>query len=131
MNRYANKYRVAVFMALLVVGSLAMAQLGGYAPERRKEKPVTARELVGQVMEKGSDAPVAQAVVYLKNTKTTAMKTFIVDKDGNYRFAGLAMNVDYEVFAELEGKRSDTKTLSAFDTRAKATINLRIDSLKK
>ncbi len=116
--------------SLLLVGNLALAQLGGYAPERKKEKPVTSRELVGQVMDKSSDAPMGKAIVSLKNTKTLAMKTFITEQDGNYRFAGLAMNVDYEIFAEQAGKRSDTKTLSAFDTRPKAIINLRIDNKK-
>ncbi len=125
-----NRYRIVV-LSLLLVANLAVAQLGGYAPERKKEKPVTSRELTGQIMDKSSDAPLGQAVVYLKNTKTLAMKTFITDKDGNYRFAALAMNVDYEVFAEREGKRSETKTLSAFDARPKANINLRIDTAKK
>ncbi len=124
-----NRYRIAILSLLL--GSFAYAQLGGMAPERRKEKPVTSRELTGQVMEKSSDAPLANCVVYLKNTKTLAMKTFITDKDGNYRFAALAMNVDYEVYADNNGKRSETKTLSAFDSRPKATINLRVDTARK
>ena len=126
-----NRYRITMLTLLLLVGNLALAQLGGYAPERKKEQPVTSRELTGQIMEKASDAPMSQVVVYLKNTKTMAMKTFITDKDGNYRFAALAMNVDYQVFAEREGNRSETKTLSAFDNRPKITINLRIDSAKK
>ncbi len=123
-----NRYRIAVFF--LLVGSFAFAQLGGMAPERRKEKPVTSRELIGQVTEKSSETPLANSIVYLKNTKTLGMKTFITDKDGNYRFAALAMNVDYEVYAEHNGKRSDTKTLSAFDSRPRATINLRIEAKK-
>jgi hypothetical protein len=34
--------------------------------------------------------------------------------------------VDYEIYAEYEGARSDTKTLSAFDSRKQATINLKV-----
>jgi hypothetical protein len=34
--------------------------------------------------------------------------------------------VDYEVYAQREGKKSDTKTLSQFDDRQKANIVLRI-----
>jgi protocatechuate 3,4-dioxygenase beta subunit len=84
-----------------------------------------ARSLQGQVMN-GNDAPLPEAIVYLKNTKTMTVKTFIAGKDGNYRFNALSPNVDYEVYAEHNGKRSDTKTLSSFDSRKSATINLRV-----
>ncbi len=125
MNR-----RVVVLATLLLTAGIALAQIGGYTPPRPKDQPRTTRELVGQVMSK-SEAPLAQAVVHLKNTRTLTEKTYIADKEGNYRFAALAVNADYEVFAEHDGKRSDVKTLSAFDSRAKATINLKIDSAKK
>ncbi len=116
--------------ALLLAGSLAWAQLGGMAPEKKKKQVVTSRELVGQVTDK-ADAPLAQAIVHLKNTKTLAEKTYIADKEGNYRFAGLSPTLDYDVYADYQGKRSDTKTLSQFDSRAKALINLKIDTGKK
>ena len=83
------------------------------------------RSLQGQVMN-DADAPVPTAIVYLKNTKTLAVKTFIAEKDGIYRFNALSPNVDYEVYAEKDGKKSDTKTLSSFDSRKQATINLKI-----
>ena len=72
------------------------------------------------------DAPRASAIVYPKNTKTLAVKTYIADKEGMYRFNALSSNVDYEVYAEHDGKKSDTKTLSSFDSRKQATINLKI-----
>ncbi len=124
-----NKRAIAL-ASMLLTASFAVAQLGGYTPPRPKDKPRTTRELVGQVLTK-ADAPLPQAIVHLKNTKSLAEKTYIADKDGNYRFAGLSVNADYEVFAEHEGKRSDPKTLSSFDSRPKATINLKIDTGKK
>jgi hypothetical protein len=54
------------------------------------------------------------------------IKTYITDPDGSYRFPTLSPNVDYEVFAEYQGARSDTKTLSAFDNRKQVDITLRI-----
>ena len=36
-------------------------------------------------------------VVYLVNVKTQAVKTYIADDSGNYRFSGLDPNTDYEV----------------------------------
>jgi hypothetical protein len=85
------------------------------------------RTLQGQVV-KGGDVPIPGAVVYLKNTKTLAIRTFISDSSGNYRFTSLSPNVDYEVYAEFQGNKSDTKTLSAFDSRSTATINLKINT---
>jgi hypothetical protein len=54
------------------------------------------------------------------------MKTYITEQDGSYRFPALANNVDYEVYAEYQGSRSDTKTLSGFDSRRQANITLKI-----
>jgi Carboxypeptidase regulatory-like domain len=87
----------------------------------------TTRTLQGQVV-KGGEAPLPGAVVYLKNTKTLSIRTFVSDDKGNYRFASLSPNVDYEVYAEYKGAKSDTKTLSAFDSRATATINLKVNA---
>ena len=84
-----------------------------------------ARSLQGQVIN-DADAAVPGAIVYLKNTKTLAVKTFFADKDGRYRFNALSPNIDYEVYAEHDGKKSDTKTLSSFDSRKQATSNLKI-----
>lgn len=103
-----------VVLALVLVAATAVA-----------DNPPPVRSLQGQVMD-DREAPLAGAVVYLKNTKTLAVKTFIADKDGNYRFNALSPSVDYEVYAENHGKKSDTKTLSSFDTRKAAYINLKI-----
>jgi hypothetical protein len=65
-------------------------------------------------------------VVYLKNMKSLTVKTVIAGNDGSYRFPELSPNVDYEIYAQREGKKSDTKTLSQFDDRQKANIILRI-----
>jgi hypothetical protein len=84
-----------------------------------------ARTLTGRVVN-AQDAPVQKAIVYLKNAKTLAIKTYISEPDGSYRFPGLAANVDYEVYAEHEGARSPVKTLSGFDNRKQANINLKL-----
>lgn len=87
------------------------------------------RLLTGQVTDH-SEAPLPNAVVYLKNTKTLAVKTFITDEKGNYRFPELSPNVDYQVYAEFHGTKSDTKTLSSFDSRLRPVINLKIAATK-
>ncbi len=100
------------------------------APGSAKDKDQQqTRTLTGQVTTR-ADAPIPNAVVYLKNTKTLAVKTFITDSSGGYRFPELSPNTDYEVYAEQDGVRSDAKTLSSFDSRTKPIINLKIGAGK-
>ena len=87
------------------------------------------RSLSGQVLNPKND-PLPNAVVYLKNLKTLGVKTFIAEADGGYCFGGLSPNVDYQIYAEYNGKRSDTRTLSSFDSRKKVVIHLKIDAAK-
>jgi len=87
---------------------------------------ITSRTLTGTILDK-SDKPIPNAIVYLKNTKTLAIKTYISQNDGTYRFPELSLNADYELYAQKEGEKSKTKTLSQFDDREKPNINLLID----
>jgi len=125
---------IAGAVLLIAMNSMAFQfqlPLGGNSSSSpdRKSPRVTTRTLTGSVLDK-SDQPVADAVVYLKNTKTLTVKTFIAQNDGSYRFPGLSTNIDYEVYAQRNGKKSDTKVLSQFDDREQAHINLRIDTNK-
>lgn len=110
-----------VLLAIALLGVMSFAGITA-APVWAQQQT---RSLQGQVMN-DADAPIPTAIVYLKNTKTLAVKTFIADKDGIYRFTALSPNIDYEVYAEKDGKKSDTKTLSSFDSKKQATINLKI-----
>ena|SRR5438105_7414958 len=87
------------------------------------------RTVTGTVVDKSED-PLPGSVVYLKNTKTLAVKSFISDDSGGFRFTALLPNVDYEIYAEFNGQRSSTKTLSSFDSRTNVQMQLKID-LKK
>jgi len=98
---------------------------GTTAPEKEKKGPQV-RTLTGTVFN-ADDAPIPNAIVYLKNLKTRAIKTYIAAADGTYQFNGLSPNIDYEFYAEINGQKSSNKTLSSFDSRPKANINLKID----
>jgi len=111
----------ACSVALVLFLLAAVASVGAFA----KDEPQT-KVLTGRVVDR-ADKPLAGSVVYLTNTRTRAVKTYIAGKDGDYRFPGLAPNTDYEVYAQYEGHRSDSKTVSQFDSRMQPNINLRID----
>lgn len=108
--------------AILLLGLLAV---GDPAP---KNEPQT-RTLTGQVTDKAG-VPLSGAIVYLQNNRTQAVKTYITSEDGNYRFSFLSPNVDYQVRAEYQGHKSDSKTLSSFDSRNNVVLHLKINMAK-
>ncbi len=118
------KRLTAIAAILLASGALlAVPTAGASAFFQRGQNE--ARTLVGHVLD-DREQPLQKAIVYLKNTKSLAIKTYISEPDGTFRFSGLASNIDYEVYAEHEGARSDVKTLSGFDSRRQVNITLKI-----
>lgn len=119
----------AVLALASIVATCAVAQvnlpLGGSGPSQKKPRP-TSKMLTGTVTDK-SEKPIVGAVVYLKNSKTLVVKSFFTQQDGTYRFPQLALNTDYEIWAEKDGKKSDTKGISQFDDRFTPTVNLSIN----
>ena len=83
------------------------------------------REVQGAVTD-ASGAPVNKAVVQLKNTKTLQIESFITDAAGHYHFAGLSTDIEYQLKADHDGATSGWKTLSLFNTKKVATINLKL-----
>src|SRR5581483_6890275 len=96
------------------------------AVSKVKKEASPGRMLTGKVLDR-EDNPVVDAVVYVTDTRTRAVKTYIVGPDGVYRFPALSTNVDYEIYAQSKGKTSDTKRMSQFDDRKVVDILLRID----
>jgi hypothetical protein len=107
----------SLFLALGVVSSAAFD---------KKDKTV-GRLLFGKVLDP-QDNPLPDAVVYVTNTRTRAVKTYIVGPDGAYRFPALSTAVDYEVYAQYKGRKSDTKSVSQFDDRSQVYLDLKVTS---
>ena len=114
---------VASTTAILLVFSLAASA----APDKKDRQ--VGRLLFGKVLDP-QDNPVPDAVVYVTNTRTRAVKTYIVGKDGSYRFPALSSAIDYEVYAQFNGKKSDTKSVSQFDDRSQVYVVLKVDPRK-
>jgi hypothetical protein len=87
--------------------------------------------MVQGVVTDAQDNPLVGAVVQLKNSKTLQVRSFITQENGVYQFHGLDPNVDYLLKADYEGASSPWKTLSSFDSRKQATMNLKIPTNKK
>ena len=127
-ENFMNKKAIAASLTLsLVLGfsvsvAAAPAQLFG-----RDSKKDTTRLLTGKVLD-GADNPLPDAVVYLTNAHTRAVKTYIVGPDGAYRFPALQPSLDYEVYAQYNNRKSGTKTVSQFDDRTQVYISLKINT---
>src|ERR1700758_4292348 len=122
MIRFRSMIKIIAICSALVIGLSAMS---GAAADK-KEKTV-GRLLFGKGLDP-HDNPVRDAVVYVTNTRTRTVKTYIVGADGTYRFPALSTVVDYEVYAQYKSHRSDTKSVSQFDDRSQVYMDLKIDT---
>jgi Carboxypeptidase regulatory-like domain len=111
------KYKLAVVVALfvfcLLVPAAAMAQNNAV------------RSVEGKVYGP-QDTPLNSAVVYLQDSKTNNIKSFISTQDGSFRFGQLSTDIDYLLWAEYQGKKSEQKSISSFNSRKQLVIDLHI-----
>jgi hypothetical protein len=114
-------FKAASLMAAAFV--LIMSVAARATPDKKEKQQ--GRLLFGKVLDQ-HDNPVPGAIVYLTDTRTHAVKTYIVSQEGTYRFPGLS-TVDYEVYAEHNGRKSDTKSVSQFDDRSQVYVDLRVN----
>ena len=118
----------AMLLALSLPVSVAQTT---YAQGKPKKGEAATRSLQGAVTN-SDGSPAVGAVVQLENTKTLQVRSFITKEDGIYHFYDLGTDVDFKLKAEDKrtGAASDDKTLSSFDSRKQAIINLKLNPKK-
>jgi hypothetical protein len=102
-----------MFAALLALGATGHAQNANL------------KTVQGKVLASG-EKPLSSAVVYLQNSGTKDIKTFISTGDGSYRFGEISGDADYTLWAVWKSRKSNTKDISSFDSRKSFTIDLHI-----
>jgi hypothetical protein len=70
--------------------------------------------------------PIQGAVVYLQDTKSLAVKSYLSDAQGRFHFRQLSMSTDFDLWAELNGKRSKTKSISQFNSKTDLNYKLKL-----
>lgn len=113
---------------LFLIAAFSLLVQAALAQDTKHETQL--RTVRGVVADKASENPVPAAVVFLKNTRSNAVRSYISDEEGNYRFSGLDPNVDYEIHAEKDGAKSATRTISSFDSKKEIVVNLKLEKKK-
>jgi hypothetical protein len=120
-----NSHRLAAWalFAALVAATLAVVPDGNRFELLAQN--LGQRSVTGNVVDANS-VQVIGATVFLKNQKTKAIRSYTSDKDGRFHFAQVNMTDDYDLWAEKDGKKSATKTVSSWDARKEFETELKI-----
>lgn len=118
--------RSGLRLALLSLAFCSLAGTAAFEFSATAQAETAPQKIVqGKVLDEGN-AVQPGAIVYLKSAKSDSIKSFIATEDGGYRFGQLATDTDYTLWAELRGKKSATKTITAFDSKKEFQINLHL-----
>lgn len=106
-------------LTALPVGSLVL-------PAAAQSRGPVERVAKGRVLDK-EGAVVKGAVVYLRDERTSSVKSAISTDDGSYRFVQLTPGTDYSLWAQIDQKKSKTRSISSFDSKNEFNLDLTID----
>jgi Carboxypeptidase regulatory-like domain len=126
-----------ISLALLLLASFAFAQDG---PDQKpnvflqndrskNEKESNTRTIDGTVKDAG-DNPLGNAIVQLKNMKTSNIVNFSTKEDGRYVFRDLPMDINFELLAKRGDLTTPVKAVSIYDTRKRVIVNFQITETK-
>jgi len=95
----------------------------------KNEKESNTRTIDG-IVKDASDNPLADAIVQLKNTKTSNIVNFSTKDDGRYVFRDLPMDINFELLAKHDNLITPVKKVSIYDTRKHIIVNFQLTPAK-
>ena len=124
MNRI-NLAAVAA-IALFAAGLVHLGVRGGFVgPFTAEAQNLGMRVVIGAVVDSNS-TPVVGATVFLKDLKSKSIRSFTSVEKGRFRFTGVKMTEEHELWAELNGKKTAVKTISTWDARKEFEVELKL-----
>jgi hypothetical protein len=114
-------------MALVLIGGPLAVHASAQKKTREERREEANSRTVQGMITTPEEAPAAGAVVQLKDMRSLQVRSFITPADGTYHFSGLKADVDYQLSAKSGEATAGPKTLSIFDTRKEAVLNLKLE----
>jgi hypothetical protein len=87
------------------------------------------RTIHGIVVDAKGEA-VSASIVYLHDERTNAVRTYVTDLHGRFRFSGISDYADYRIHAEHEGLMSAVRRIPAHSTSKLINLDLKVDRKK-
>jgi hypothetical protein len=128
----ALRGRTGVLRATLVAATLAALLPSSVYAASHNKRPTPAVDIIaqGEVINHAK-TPVNNAIVYLENPKSLAIKSYLTDEKGHFHFTQLSPQTDYEVWAEQNGVESKHKFISQFSSHTHFDFTLELDRAHK
>jgi hypothetical protein len=98
--------------------------------DRTKTVKESNTRLIDGTVKDASDNPLADAIVQLKDTKTSNIVDFATKEDGKFVFRDLPMDINYELLAKHGDLTTPVKKVSVYDTRKHVIVNFQITPAK-
>ncbi len=114
--------RILAWVVLLGAAAWIIAANGKLAHAAAES---TSRSVQGRVVN-STETPIRSAIVYLSDTRTMTVESYITQEDGAYRFEQISPTDDYKLWAQVDGRKSKIRTLSSFDDRSVFHVILKI-----
>jgi hypothetical protein len=112
--------------ALLAAGLLPLGSRGGFiGPSTAEAQNLGYRVVFGNVLDANSD-PVVGATVFLKDLKSKAIRSYTTTEKGRFRFTGVNMAEEHELWAAKDGRKTAVKTISPWDARKEFEVELKL-----
>ena len=129
MKTKRSRHSALILGIVLSLVAFADVSIAAAATAAVTTKVPVLRTVEGEVCSK-QGLPIKGAVVYLKDAKSLAVKSYLSDDQGHFHFRQLSMNLDYDLWAELNGKRSRTHNISQFNSKPDLRYKLKLPDSK-
>jgi hypothetical protein len=113
-----------MFCAAFVLATAIPSTQGGLTAVASAQN-LGERKISGTVTNTEAE-PVHGATVFLRNLKTKTIRSFTSLANGHFQFAQVNKAEDYDLWAEKDGKKSATKTVSSWDARTDFVADLKL-----